>query len=175
MKKKVSLVVCAIAVTSFLAFAPVLAEEEKSGDQLTPEQIGLIYMNCNSAKNQLKRLQTTDARIRVNLGSDYNTLLTGFMTNLNIRLVKNNINREDLMKDQSDFSAAIDKFKEDYISYSQALDETIATSCKTDPDKFYRELEKTRIARKKLNEDYKKTNEILNQHKTKVKELMESL
>ena len=70
---------------------------------------------------------------------------------------------------------AIDKFKEDYISYSQALDETIATSCKTDPDKFYRELEKTRIARKKLNEDYKKTNEILNQHKTKVKELMESL
>ena len=67
------------------------------------------------------------------------------------------------------------KFKEDYISYSQALDETIATSCKTDPDKFYRELEKTRIARKKLNEDYKKTNEILNQHKTKVKELMESL
>ena len=54
MKKKVSLVVCAIAVTSFLAFAPVLAEEEKSDDQLTPEQIGLIYMNCNSAKNQLK-------------------------------------------------------------------------------------------------------------------------
>ena len=60
MKKKVSLVVCAIAVTSFLAFAPVLAEEEKSDDQLTPEQIGLIYMNCNSAKNQLKRLQTTE-------------------------------------------------------------------------------------------------------------------
>jgi hypothetical protein len=175
MKKIIPIILCAIVFAIFLAFTPVLAEEENKEVELTPEQIGLIYMNCNSAKSQLKRLQTTDARIRVNLGSDYNTLLTGFMTNLNIRLVKNNIKREDLIANQSDFSTAVDKFKEDYISYSQALDETIATSCKTDPDKFYRELEKTRAAKKKLNEDYKKTNEILNQHKAAVKELMESL
>ena len=42
MKKKVSLVVCAIAVTSFLAFAPVLAEEEKSDELESTKLLRMI-------------------------------------------------------------------------------------------------------------------------------------
>ena len=146
-----------------------------SAVELTPEKIGLIHLNCNTAKIQLKRLQKVDSKVRVDLGSNYETILTDFMTNLNLRLVKNEIFNNDLINSQSEFSAARDRLKADFIIYSQALDDTIAMDCKSDPEKFYEKLEKTREARQKLNEDCLANDEILNRHKEYVIQLMESL
>ena len=162
-----------ILPTALIIFS--LVSTPVSAAELTPEQIGLIHLNCNSAKIQLKRLQKVDSKVRVDLGSNYETLLTDFMTNLNLRLVKNGIYNNDLISSQSEFSSARDRLKDDFISYSQALDDTIAIDCKSHPESFYNRLEKTRAARKKLNEDYLKNNEILNQHKDHVRKLMETL
>lgn len=167
--KRLLFVVPAVLMVFSLISAPVSAAE------LTPEKIGLIHLNCNSAKIQLKRLQKVDSRIRVDLGGHYETLLTNFMTNLNLRLVKNSIYNNNLINSQSEFSSARDRLKDDFIVYSQTLDDTISIDCKAQPEKFYNSLEKTREARKKLNDDYYKNNEILEQHKAYVRELMEVL
>ena len=151
-----------ILPTALIIFS--LVSTPVSAAELTPEQIGLIHLNCNSAKIQLKRLQKVDSKVRVDLGSNYETLL-----------VKNGIYNNDLISSQSEFSSARDRLKDDFISYSQALDDTIAIDCKSHPESFYNRLEKTRAARKKLNEDYLKNNEILNQHKDHVRKLMETL
>lgn len=167
--KRVLFIFPAILAILSLVSTPVSAVD------LTPEKIGLIHLNCNSAKIQLKRLQKVDSRVRVDLGGHYETLLTNFMTNLNLRLVKNSIYNNNLMNSQSEFTSARDRLKDDFIVYSQALDETISIDCKTNPEKFYNSLEKTRESRKKLNDDYYKNNEILEQHKVYVRELMEVL
>lgn len=167
--KRFLLVMPVVLVVFSLVSTPVSAVD------LTPEKIGLIHLNCNSAKIQLKRLQKVDSRIRVDLGANYETILTNFMTNLNLRLVKNGFYNNDLINSQSTFSTARDRLKDDFIAYSQTLDETISIDCKAQPEEFYEKLEETREARKKLNEDYMRNNDILNQHKDYVYRLMETL
>lgn len=158
-----------------LSFVSVLQVQAASDVKLSPEQIGLINMNCNSSKIQLEKVQKVDAKIRAELGGSYETLLSSFMTSLNLRLVRNNIAHQELIDDQSLFSAQRDDFKQHYIQYSKKFDRLLETDCRAKPKLFYKRLNSVRKARAVLGEDYINSIDLLEKHQEKVKALMEKL
>ena len=83
MRRFSAIIVAIILVAS--AVNPVSAKT------LGEEQKGLISTNCASIKLQLKRIQKDDARNRVHLGAQFESISTNLMMNLNLRLVKNNM------------------------------------------------------------------------------------
>ena len=142
---------------------------------LSEEQEGLISTNCSSIKLQLKRIQKDDAKNRVHLGAQYESILTNLMMNLNLRLVKNNMANAEIAEQQTQFTSARDQFKKDYVEYSRELEELINIDCKNEPQKFYKKLQKTRDQRSDVDSDIVRLNEIIEQHHESIVKLREEL
>ena len=133
--------------------------------ELDDNRIGSISQNCSSIISQLKNVQRIDAKERVNLGVQYESLLSVLMTNLNLRLVKNNHINTELADQQSRFSATRDAFKQHYIEYSQSLETLIGINCREKPVVFYRQLEALRERRERVASDVRELNAQILAHK----------
>ena len=97
------------------------------------------------------------------------------MMNLNLRLVKNNMVSAEIAEQQTTFMSERDRFKNDYIGYSQELENLINIDCKTEPQKFYNQLKKTRTKREDVDKSIKRLNEILGRHRQSIRNLREEL
>ena len=91
-------------------------------------------------------MQKNDARTRVHLGGRYETILTKFMTPLNVRLLENNLSNVELVENQNDFAGAKTLFNNDYINYQQDLEELVSMDCKKEPAAFYEKLDKAYLS-----------------------------
>jgi hypothetical protein len=143
--------------------------------QISDDQAGLISMTCGSVQLQLKNLQKADSKMRVYLGSKYEFILTNLMTNLNLRLVKNNLASPLLAASQAGFSSEREFFKSTFTDYSKSLDSLIATDCRLDPYNFYDKLEVTRKKREEVRQSYLRLKDVLVDHRTIVVELKDNL
>jgi hypothetical protein len=140
-------------------------------EELTDEQEGRISMGCGGIKVQLRTLQKADSRMRVYLGSKYEIVLSNFMTNLNLRLIKNNLATENLTGLQTTFSNERERFKADFTGYSQALDELINVDCQSEPQEFYDQLVVARKKRAEVQASYYRMNEVMGWHVESVEKL----
>ncbi len=165
--KKSAVVVAIVLVAT--AVNPVSAET------LSDEKAGIISTNCASLKLQLKRIQKEDAKNRVHLGAQYESIATNLMMNLNLRLVKNNRANADIASQQTTFISERDRFKNDFIGYSQQLEALINIDCKAEPQKFYDQLENTRAKRSDVDASIRRLNEILDHHRDSLNKLREEL
>jgi len=136
--------------------------------QISDDQAGIISMTCGSIQLQLKNLQKADSKIRVYLGSKFEFVLTHLMTNLNLRLVKNNLASSPLASSQTTFNSERERFKADFTDYSKSLDALIATDCKSYPQRFYDQLEITRRKREDVRASYLRLKDVLLDHRTTV-------
>ena len=109
-----------------------------------------VSQNCSSIKLQLQRTQKEDSRLRVYLGSQYETISTNLMQNLNIRLVRNNMSNPNLAEQQIQFASERDRFKEEFTAYSQELDKLTKIDCHDQPQKFYEKLQSVRTKRENV-------------------------
>lgn len=146
---------CILQVLGVFLGVKVAAEEPEQdlGFSLTETQKNTIIDHCDTIKDSLKSLQRVDSRTRVYLGRYYETILTNFITPLNLRLVENNISNTRLLDNQANFAAKRGNFVNDFISYQQALEETINVDCKKEPVRFYEKLTVAREKRKNVNKD----------------------
>lgn len=168
MKKKFSailLMLSAVVAVMVLAISATLsgnvyAEGEEETEQITAEQKNVIIDHCDTMKDSLKSLQKSDSRARVYLGQYYETILSKFITPLNLRLVENNISEPKLLENQTNFAARRSRFTNDYITYQQALEELVNVNCKNEPEKFYEKLNSTREKRQIVNRDVQKMREL---------------
>ena len=126
-------------------------------------------------KDNLKALQRTDSRARVYLGRYYETILSSFITPLNLRLVENNISNTKLLDNQTNFVTQRGNFTNDYIIYQQALEDLVNTNCKTEPEKFYEKLVVARERRAIVNKDVLKLKSLTDEQKRLVEELKNGL
>lgn len=115
-----------------------------------------IVSKCDTIKDNLRTVQHSDSRTRVYLGRYYETILTKFITPLNVRLVENNLFDNKLIDNQESFTKARNSFIADFIEYQKGLDDLIATDCKTEPEKFYNKLEMVRNKRRIVADDTRK-------------------
>lgn len=154
---------------SLLTFS--IANLSFAESEISAEKVENIEMDCQSIKQTLKRIQNLDKNARISIGGSYQTILTSFVTPLNVRLVKNNKSNTELSNIQNNLAEAREIFNRDYISYSQDFETLLNIDCKNEPQSFYRQLEKTRTSRKAVATSAKKVREIINSHIKEVEKL----
>ena len=134
-----------------------------------------IRDHCTAIKDDLKKVQKSDARTRVYLGGKYETILNKYVVPLNLRMVENNLPTTGLIESQNKIASAKTKFTDDYVSYQQKLEELVSMDCKAEPKEFYEKLEKVRQKRKTVEQDVEKLNGMLAEYMNQVSELKERL
>lgn len=153
--------------------SPILTFAASNSNNLSKNQTAAISQNCASIKQSLKHLQHADVRTRIFFGSTYQSILTNFMTPLNLRLVKDNQPNPELVQTQTDFSSSRNNFTQNYINYSKKLEKLLAIDCRFRPQDFYKQLNSTRQSRAKLARSAQKTQTILENH-LKIVEAMQA-
>ena len=134
-----------------------------------------IIEGCDSIKESLELVQHQDSRARVYLGRYYETVLSKYITPLNVRLVENNLFNSELMDNQDNFSRMRSGFIVDFIEYQRELEKLVSTDCKTEPEKFYERLVKTRERRQEVAIDTAGLKELMTTQLKLVEKLKEGL
>lgn len=164
--------------TIFLSH-PVYAEDDilknVTHRKLNDTERGNISMSCASIQTSLKNIQRNDSKTRVILGTNYQTLLSNYISPLNVRLIKNNLPDSTLISIQSEAITSRNSFTNLFVTYSQRLESLISIDCKNQPDTFYSELENVRFLRSQLEESVNKVNTALSNHLKTVNQLREKL
>ena len=159
----------------FSALVLSLVSVPVSAAELSSVQKTSIIDNCSAIKDSLHAVQREDSRIRVYLGRYYESILTKFVTPLNVRLVENSISDTALIANQEQFVDRRTVFISDYIVYQQALEDLVSTDCKSEPQKFYDKLVITREKRETVNQDVAKMSEVTNRQVKLVTKLKDEL
>lgn len=159
----------------FSALVLSLVSVPVSAAELSSVQKTSIIDNCSAIKDSLHAVQREDSRIRVYLGRYYESILTKFVTPLNVRLVENSISDTSLIANQEQFVDRRMVFISDYIVYQQALEDLVSTDCKSEPQKFYDKLVITREKRETVNQDVAKMSELTNRQVKLVTKLKDEL
>ncbi|MBQ2638983.1 hypothetical protein IJF91_02885 [Candidatus Saccharibacteria bacterium] len=146
MKRKILSLVFILASLTYFSVFPV--SDVRAEEEIPEEKLSNIETNCASIKESLKRTQNADKNTRISLGRTYQTLLTDFITPLNVRLMKNNRFDSTLADLQLNFSNDRDTFNQAYIEYSKAFEILLSIDCRNEPTRFYRQLEEARTKRK---------------------------
>jgi len=160
----------AILLSALLVLSPAV-----DAFAVKEETLNAISQNCASIKLQLERTQKEDSRTRVYLGAQYETISSGLMQTLNIRLVRNNMSSPNLAEQQISFASELSKFKDDFTAYSQDLEKLVKIDCKAQPEEFYKKLNKVRKGREEVNESTKRLREIISAHRGAVEQYSEEL
>lgn len=148
----------------FLIFLQVLFVGASNVMAITEAQNTSITKNCDTIKDDLKKIQKEDARVRVYLGGYYETILSKFITPLNVRLVENNLSSAGLVENQNKFAEAKKTFVNDFVVYQQGLEELVGIDCKQKPEEFYNKLEMVRQKRKVMVQDTLKIRNLASEH-----------
>ena len=160
MKKKYTYLCCAI----FMLFCQYFDLASVGAVEISESQEIAIIAKCNAIREDLKVLQHNDSRARVYLGRYYETILTKYITPLNVRLVENTLPNSSLLTNQTDFTTTRANFVNDYIEYQKSLEELVSIDCKAEPIRFYAKLVDTREKRKKVAKDVTKARKLLSEH-----------
>ena len=155
MKKKRLIFYCIIFML-FCQYLPVNA--------ISDGQKSAIEKNCETIRDNLKKVQKEDSRTRVYLGGYYETILSKFITPLNVRLVENNLSSAELVENQNDFATSRGVFVSDFITYQQGLEELVGMDCKEKPEEFYNQLAVVRQKRKIMMQDTLKIRSLISRH-----------
>ena len=153
--KKIAVVISALVLAVFTTTG-VSAE-------ISEETKNTITEKCDSIKETLVNVQHDDSRVRVYLGRYYEAILNKFITPLNVKLVEKNMSNTNFINSQNNFVKMRTNFIIDYIEYQKALESLVAMDCKTEPEKFYSELEEVRIKRSLVAEDTAKLRSLANE------------
>lgn len=137
----------------------------------TDKQSEAIVKKCDMIRDDLKKVQKEDARVRVYLGGHYETILSKYITPLNVRLVENNLSSAGFVENQNKFASSRATFSSDFIVYQQGLEELVGIDCKTEPEKFYDKLVVVRQKRKMMVQDVLKMRDLVSEHVKLVTEL----
>ena len=156
MVKKIMPFVCCMVLCCQWFPAKVMA--------ITEAQNAAIVKNCDTIKEDLKKVQKEDARVRVYLGGYYEAILTKFITPLNVRLVENNLSSAELVENQNKVAKAKSTFAEDFVNYQKGLEELVGMDCKEKPEEFYDELVTVRQKRKIMVQDVLKMRSLISEH-----------
>ena len=157
MRKKRLMSCCVVLIVLCQVFAPCVSAAKK-------EQSVAVAEHCDVVKENLKKVQKEDSRVRVYLGGYYESILTKFITPLNVRLVENNLSSASLVENQNNFAAAKTLFVNDFIKYQQGLEELVGMDCKQEPEKFYDKLVVVRQKRKIMGQDVLKLRSLISDH-----------
>lgn len=144
-------------------------------EAISAVQKDAIVNRCETIREELRDLQHVDSRTRVYLGRYYETILTKFITPLNVRLTENMLSTDSFVNNQNGFVKARTNFTIDFIEYQKGLEDLVAINCKTEPEKFYEKLVAVREKRQIVASDTAKLKKLVNEQLVLVTALKEKL
>ena len=143
--------------------------------KLDENRIGAISQNCSIIKERLRRTESAGAKSRVYLGTQYESIYSGLMANFSLRLMRNGIANQDIATQQAAFQSERERFRNDFVGYSQELQSLIAIDCKKEPEKFYHQLEVTRVKREDVAKSIYRMDEIIAKHRKSILDMRSEL
>ena len=155
MVKKLKSLVCCVVLCCQCSTG-VMAVSEAQSEAITEK--------CDVIRDNLRKVQKEDAKVRVYLGGYYDAILTKFITPLNVRLVENNLSSAGLVENQNDFAETKTLFANDFVKYQQELEELVGMDCEKEPEKFYDKLVIVRQKRKIMAQDVLKMRSLISEH-----------
>lgn len=161
-----------MVLANFVAIALVLLSTNfvKAVD-LSDEQKTTISQTCINAQSNLQRISSGDTTTRINRGRNYDQILKLFYL-MNTRVASNNIAEPKLAEITKSFESELANFRENYNIYNTQLKNTTEYKCSANPQEFYNHLENTREKRLILNDDTVKLNNLIEDYKVVVRELV---
>jgi len=160
-----------VVITTLVALSTTLVAANALADGEEDDRVHYAVQNCASIKISLTQLQRSDSDMRAYLGNIFETTANNFIIPLNLRLVRNNINQPDLISEQSDYVAAKAQFSSAYIRYARSLEDLIKLNCRTNPDRFLTQLDKTRENRAAVREQVERLQDMIRSHTERVESL----
>ncbi len=154
-----------------LGGSDVSADENEKQSNISQVKLDLISDHCDSIREKLKNIQKNDARARVYLGAHYETILSNYITKLNLKLVEKSVSNSELIENQNKYAKAKATFSDDYIKYQKDLEELVAMDCKSDAKAFYEKLSSVRKKREVMVQDTLRLSKYISEHKKLVGEL----
>lgn len=142
---------------------------------VSEDVMGAVSMNCASIVGQIKNVKYYDRKAREYLGNRYERMIGGYVTNMNVRLVRNNITEVRLQELQVELVRAHGEFKTQYGRYANDLDGLIVMDCVNSPGEFYTKLVQIRSERAKVRERVEVINSGLSEYRDKVVSMKEWL
>ena len=146
----------------------VFSSSAASAIELDENRIGAISQNCSIIKERLRRIESAGAKSRVYLGTQYESVYSGLMSNLSLRLMRNGIANQDIASQQVAFQSERERFRNDFIGYSQELQSLISMNCQKEPQKFYTQLKLVRTKREDIAKSINRMNELISKHRKTV-------
>lgn len=153
----------------------VFSSSTTNAIELDENRIGAISQNCSIIRERLRRIESAGAKSRVYLGTQYESIYSGLMSNFSLRLMRNGIANQDIANQQVAFGSAREKFRNDFISYSQELKTLISMDCRNEPEKFYQQLERTRTKRAEITNSINHLNDIIAEHRRSILDIRNGL
>ena len=157
------------------ALIVVFSSSTASAIKLDENRIGAISQNCSIIKERLRRIESAGAKSRVYLGTQYESVYSGLMTNFSLRLMRNGIANQDIAAQQAAFQSERERFRNDFVGYSQELQSLIAMDCKKEPEKFYNQLEITRAKREDITKSIHRMDELIIKHRKSILDMRSEL
>lgn len=157
------------------ALIVVFSTSTASALELDQNRIGAISQNCSIIRERLRRIESAGAKSRVYLGTQYESVYSGLMSNFSLRLMRNGIANQDIADQQASFASERERFRNDFIGYSQELQTLIDMDCRNEPEKFYKQLEKTRAKREDIAKSIDRMNEIIAKHRRSIVDIRDEL
>ncbi len=143
--------------------------------KLDENRIGAISQNCSIIQERLRRIESAGVKSRVYLGTQYESVYSGLMSNLSLRLMRNGVANQDIADQQAAFGREREIFRNDFISYSQELQTLISMDCRNEPEKFYQQLELTRTKRANIAASIDRLNNIITKHRHSIMDIRDGL
>lgn len=134
-----------------------------------------LTSRCDEIHGSLRRLHTSDALLRVNVGQTYNSISARLMARLNSRLALNRIDSRELVEISGNFDQQRSEFSSNYNEYESSLSSLIKIDCKSKPAEFYAQLITTRDLRLRLAETVKSMNASISDYRTAVEKVRTEL
>lgn len=157
---------CCLVLAVTLAMTPSVSWAIDQPAVLTDDQVEHIRNNCADTQTALRSLYATDAVARVNLGQQYEAVITRLMAPMNSRVLLNSLDGIELAKTTVALNNELDNFRKNlYSPYKDGMTDIIAMKCYDQPIEFYDKLVTILDLRVKLRTSVDKMNKLLTQYR----------
>ena len=160
-----SFLVATVLITLFVNSSNSRAQTETP----TENQLNMIAYRCSTMKTTITQMQTQDAVTRVELGTNYESMLTKLMTPMNSRLANNQLDAGSLLTITADFSNSLNSFRQHYSSYDQSISDLLDIDCAKKPAQFYDKLQTARAKRSLVQADSAKLSQDIKSYREELK------
>lgn len=160
-----------LAIGAIVLAAVAMASYSNStqAQSLSDEQLETIVYRCARLRTTIRRLQTLDSVTRVELGKNYESMLTRLMVPMNSRLVNNHIDAGDMLGVTASFSDNLSGFRRAYTSYDQSIRRLLNIDCTRRPADFHYQLQVARDRRNEVRSYYLRLNGDINDYREELR------